>query len=141
MTSVEFVDTNILLYAYDGAAGSKNDSCIALLEHLAETRRGALSIQVLVEFYSAATRKFEFSSEFVEAAIGNFSAWQIHRPDFDSIMNAVRLQRRYQLSWFDAMIVNSAIESGCSVLWTEDLKDGQKFGPLTIRNPFKNKLP
>jgi predicted nucleic acid-binding protein len=49
---------------------------------------------------------------------------------------AIRIQRRYLIGWWDAMIVNSAIESGAEVLWTEDLNTGRKFGNLVVKNPF-----
>lgn len=62
----------------------------------------------------------------------------LHRPDYPSIVAAVHLQRRYKLAWYDAMILNSALETGCSILWTEDFSDGQRFGDLTIRNPYKH---
>ncbi len=55
-----------------------------------------------------------------------------------SVLAAVHLQRRYKVAWYDAMILNSALESGCSILWTEDFSDGQRFGDLVIRNPYKH---
>ena len=54
------------------------------------------------------------------------------------MINAIHLQRRHKLSLFDAMILNSAMESDCSILWTEDFSDGQRFGDLVVRNPYKN---
>ena len=134
----EFVDTNILLYAYDAGAILKQNISIELLERLSRDGVGALSVQVLVEFYSNATRKFRMSSSSVEEAIEDFSAWRVHRPDYSSVIDAIHLQRGNKLSWLDAMILNSALESGCSVLWTEDFNDGQRFGDLVIRNPYKN---
>ncbi len=51
-------------------------------------------------------------------------------------MSAIRLQRQHQLSWWDAMVVNSAIQTDALILWTEDLNHGQRFGQLVIQNPF-----
>lgn len=133
----EFVDTNVILYACDADAGEKHELSIALLARLVEERLGVLSIQVLMEFYSNATRKLRMSSQETEALLEDFAEWQLHRPDYSSIIAAVHLQRRYKLAWYDAMILNSALETGCSVLWTEDFSDGQRFGDLVIRNPFK----
>jgi predicted nucleic acid-binding protein len=48
----------------------------------------------------------------------------------------VRFQRRYKMSWWDALVVNSAVELGCGVFWSEDLADGQRYGSVTVRNPF-----
>jgi predicted nucleic acid-binding protein len=134
----EFVDTNVLLYAYAPDAGQKQEISIELLRRLTVEQEGTLSIQVFSEFYHNARRKFRMSAASAEEAIRDFSTWRLHRPDQDSILSAIRLERRYQLAWFDAMILNSAIESGCSILWTEDFQDGQRFGDLVIRNPYKN---
>jgi predicted nucleic acid-binding protein len=134
----EFVDTNVILYACDASAVQKHDLSVALLARLAANKGGVLSIQVLMEFYSNATRKFRMSSHEAEAVLDDFADWRLHRPDYPSVIEAVRLQRRYKLAWYDAMILNSALESGCSVLWTEDFSDGQRFGDLVIRNPYKH---
>jgi len=68
-----------------------------------------------------------------EHVLVDMAAWVIHRPDH--AVRAAGLQRRYHISWWDA-IVNSAAELGCSVLWTEDLSSGQRYGMVTARNPF-----
>jgi predicted nucleic acid-binding protein len=134
----EFVDTNIVVYAHDKNAIQKHYNSVELLSRLAADGSGAVSIQVLMEFYNTALRKLGIKSESAEAILDDFAEWRLHCPDHASIMAAVRLQRRYQLAWYDAMILNSAIESGCSILWTEDFQDGQRFGDLVIRNPYKN---
>lgn len=134
----EFVDTNVILYACDASAVQKHDLSVGLLARLAANKSGVLSIQVLMELYSNATRKFRMSSDEAEAVLDDFADWRLHRPDYASIIEAVQLQRRYKLAWYDAMILNSAIESDCSILWTEDFSDGQRFGDLVIRNPYKH---
>jgi predicted nucleic acid-binding protein len=116
----------------------KQNISVELLERLSLNEIGALSVQVLVEFYSNATRRFACRASWWEDVIGDFSSWRVHRPDYASVIEAIHLQRRYKLSWFDAMILNSALESRCSILWTEDFSDGQRFGDLVIRNPYKN---
>jgi predicted nucleic acid-binding protein len=134
----EFVDTNVLLYAYEGDAVLKQRISVELIDRLWDEREGTLSIQVLSEFYLNATRKLQMSAASAEEVVRDFSAWRLHRPDHASVLSAIHLQRRYQLAWYDAMILNSAIESGCSILWTEDFQDGQRFGDLVVRNPYKN---
>ena len=116
--SVEFIDANVLIYANDGGAG-------------------ALSIQVLSEFYSTATRKLSATSAEAEAVMRDLGDWTIHRPAHADLLKAAQLHRRYKLAWWDALILTSAIELGCSVLWTEDFSDGQRLGQVTIRNPFR----
>jgi len=134
----EFVDTNVFCYAHEPGAGRKHEISIDLIKRLVEEETGSISIQVLVEFYSVATGKLRLSSQYAEAVLNDLGGWYLHRPDHSAIIGAVHLQRRYKLAWYDAMILNSALETSCSVLWTEDCSDGQRFGDLVIRNPYKN---
>jgi predicted nucleic acid-binding protein len=76
------------------------------------------------------------SSEEAEETIRDLSCWKIHRPSHPDLVNSIRLQRRYRLSLWGAMVVNSAIESGSEILWSEDLGNGQQFGSVVVRNPF-----
>jgi predicted nucleic acid-binding protein len=135
--NAEFVDTNVLVYANDRTGGEKPAKASALIARLLESGSGVLSLQVLCEFYSAATRKLGMKSEEAEIAIADFVVWAIHRPTHDSLLRACRLQRRHKLSWWDALLVQSAIEMESRVLWTEDLNDGQRYGSVTVRNPFR----
>jgi predicted nucleic acid-binding protein len=135
--SVEFVDTNILIYAHDGGAAAKHHQAVGLLSRLVEEASGALSIQVLSEFYAAATKKLAMKSEEAEEVISDLASWAIHRPGHADLLKAARLHRRHKIAWWDALILNSAIELGCSVLWSEDMSNGQRIGSLVIRNPFR----
>jgi predicted nucleic acid-binding protein len=135
--SVEFIDTNVLIYAHDRGTRAKHDRAVDLLSRLFDDATGALSIQILSEFYAAATKKLAMKSEEAEEVISDLGAWTIHRPGHGDLLKASRLHRRYKLSWWDALMLNSAIELGCSVLWTEDLADGQRYGSLLVRNPFR----
>ena len=109
---------------------------VELLARLAGRGLGVVSIQVLAEYYNAATKKLRMTSEEAEETIRDLAGWRIHRPSHSDILKAIGLQRRYQVSWWDAMILNSAIESGAGILWSEDLSAGQEFGALVVRNPF-----
>src|SRR5579864_8515220 len=135
--SVEFIDTNVLVYAHDRGAAAKHGRAVDLLAALFEDSRGALSIQVLSEFYAAATKKLGMKSEEAEEVISDLGAWTTHRPGHADLLKAARLHRRYKIAWWDALILNSAIELSCSILWTEDLADGQHYGPVVVRNPFR----
>jgi predicted nucleic acid-binding protein len=135
--SVEFVDTNILVYAHDGGAGAKHDQSKELLRRLVEDGNGALSIQVLAEFYVTATRKLGMPSQEAEEVLTDLGGWIIHRPAHADLLRAAHLHRRYGVSWWDALILNSAAELGCRLLWTEDLSNGQRYGTVTARSPFR----
>jgi predicted nucleic acid-binding protein len=136
--SVEFVDTNIFVYAHEAGAGSKHRAAVDLLARLFEEQSGAVSIQVLSEFYVSATKKLGMKSQEAEDVIADLGSWTIHRPTHQDVLRACRIQREQKVSWWDALIVNSAIELGCEVLWSEDLASGRKHGKMTIRNPFAN---
>lgn len=135
----QFVDTNILVYAHDSSAGQKHDAARALLQTLWQSRSGCLSIQVLQEFYVTVTRKVAAPYEASEAAkiIEDLSAWRVHSPAVKDVVAAIDLQTRYQVSFWDAMILQSANRLGCNLIWTEDLNHGQTIHQTTIRNPFK----
>ena len=134
--SVEFVDTNILIYAHDATAGPKHDKSVELVARLDNDDSGAISLQVLTEFYAAATRKLRIASEKAEEIIRDFGTWTVHYTTKTDVVQAIQLHRRYNINWWDALILNSATELGCSVLWTEDLSHGQRYGGVTVRNPF-----
>lgn len=135
-----FVDANILVYAFDSSAGSKQVAARRLLEGLWESRAGCLSIQVLQEFFVTVTRKVAKPLPVEEASsrVREFTAWRVFSPTADDILSAIGLHAQVNIGFWDAMIVLAASESGCDVLWTEDLNDGQVLRGVRIRNPFTN---
>ncbi|OBK83543.1 PIN domain-containing protein [Mycolicibacter sinensis] len=135
---MEFVDTNVLLYAYDTAAGDRHETARALVERLWRERRGALSVQVLQEFYVNVTRKAIKPIDPASAAdrLKSLSRWRVHSPLADDVIAAATWSVRHQLSFWDAMIVRSAAELRCDTLWTEDLSDGQVIEGVRLANPF-----
>lgn len=134
----QFVDTNILIYAHDLSAGPKHDRARGLLQTLWRERAGGLSIQVFQEFYVNVTRKVAhpLSPESAAQIIADLSVWQIHQPDTNDVLEAIRLQGRLQLSFWDAMIMTSARRLGCEIVWSEDLSHGQVYEGVEVRNPF-----
>jgi predicted nucleic acid-binding protein len=134
----EFVDANILVYAYDASAGTKNEVARELLARLWESRQGALSVQVLQEFFVTVTGKVPLPLSPGEAAerITELAAWHVFSPDAQDVLSAIDLHRQSQVAFWDAMILQAAAESGCSVLWTEDLRHGQELKGVRVQNPF-----
>jgi predicted nucleic acid-binding protein len=135
---MEFVDTNILLYAYDAAAGEKHEAASALVDRLWRERRGAISVQVLQEFYVNVTRKVAktIDPQVAVERLKSLARWRVHSPLPDDVIAAATLSSRHQLSFWDAMIVRSAAELRCDTLWTEDLNDGQVVEGVQLSNPF-----
>lgn len=134
---MEFVDTNILLYAYV-ATGERHDVASALVDRLWRERRGTLSVQVLQEFYVNATQKVaeKIDPEVAVDILKSLVRWRVHSPLADDTIAAAALSNQYQLSFWDAMIVRSAAELRCETLWTEDLNDGQVIEGVRVINPF-----
>ena len=133
-----FVDTNVLVYAYDADAGETHDAARALLASLWEAETGLLSSQVLQEFYVTVTRKLPrpLDPQTGRDVVGTYAAWRVHRPDVEDIVAASQLEERHRLSFWDALVVTSALRSGARELLTEDLQDGRRFGELLVVNPF-----
>jgi predicted nucleic acid-binding protein len=125
------------VYAYAGGHGERPDKSRWLMEELVKNASGAISIQILTEFYSVSTGKLGMGSRRAEEIILSFGHWKLHLPGHSDILSAIRLQRAHKLAWWDALIVNSALELGATTLWTEDFSHGQKFGSLTVRSPFR----
>jgi predicted nucleic acid-binding protein len=134
----QFVDTNVLIYAHDIAAGPKYIRAKALLDELWAGGNGCLSIQVLQEFYVGVTRKVRqpLSPEVARQHVEDLGQWLAHSPTVRDVIEAIQLQQQVQLSFWDAMMVTSAQKLNCEVVWTEDLNPGQVIGSVKIRNPF-----
>jgi predicted nucleic acid-binding protein len=136
---LQFVDTNILVYAYDTSAGRKHDIAKSLGESLWNSKDGCLSMQVLQEFYVTVTRKLSRPIEIPMAKqiVADLAYWKIHTPEIQDILAAIDFQTKYGISFWDAMIIQSAICLGCSQIWSEDLNPGQIYGGIKVVNPFK----
>ena len=135
---LEFLDTNVLIYAHDVSAGAKNERASALMAELWQAGTGCLSVQVLQEFYVNITGKVAkpLPPDTAMELIGELATWTIHRPGADDVLDAIRHTRRYGISFWDAMVVQSAAQLGCGQLWSEGLSAGQVYGSVQVVNPF-----
>ena len=138
----EFVDSNVIIYSLDSSAPEKRAKAEALLDRLWQAREGCVSVQVLQEFFVVATTKLRNALRLADARqkVAALSEWTVHRPGPADLLAAIDLQEELRISFWDAMIIQSARQMGCSVLWTEDLNDGQRYAGLLVRNPFVDTL-
>lgn len=138
MSIKQFVDTNILIYAHDQDAGDKRARAAAILRELWETHTGILSIQVLQELFVNVTRKIArpLSLATARGLIAAYRVWQIEVPTVDTVLHAAEIQERYRLSFWDAMIVATAVSGRAEVLLSEDLSHGQIIEGVRVQNPF-----
>ena len=136
---MNFIDTNILVYAYDKDEKTKNTIAKKILIDCWEKKSGVISTQVIQEFYVTITAKISKKLSIDEARelIKDLLSWPIEQMTPHDIIDATTLQERYGYSFWDSLIIIIAQKSGAEVLYSEDLQNGQKFGDLTIKNPFK----
>jgi predicted nucleic acid-binding protein len=134
----EFVDANVLVYAFDASAGKKKAVAEQLLGRLWESGAGCLSVQVIQEFFVSVTRKVARPLPLDEAAdrVREFAAWKVFAPTVLDVLGAIAIQKQSKLNFRDAMVLHAATESGCHVLWTEDLNHGQVIRGVRVRDPF-----
>ncbi len=135
---LEFVDTNVLLYAYDNTNPEKQGKAADLIEKLWLQRTGAISIQVTQEFLNNIRRKVTSALTLEEAidVIERFSDWRVHSPTLENVARAARNVERFKVSFWDALILESAAALGCDTVWSEDLNHGQVYGTVMVKNPF-----
>lgn len=133
-----FVDTNVLLYRFDSSAPNKQSVARAEFRRLVMEHSIVISTQVLQEFFVAATRRLDppLSPEQAEEAVRYLSRLPVVQITPRTILGAIALHRRFSLSFWDALIVRSALEAGAGTLYTEDLQEGQVIEGLAIVNPF-----
>jgi len=138
MNDKPFIDTNVLIYAYDLDAGDKHRRASELIKSLWNERGGILSTQVLQEFHVNVTRKIPrpISPATARGIIDTYRAWQIETISIDTVLRASEYQERHQLSFWDGVIIAAAVQGSASMLLTEDMNDGQMIEGVEVNNPF-----
>ena len=137
--SGEFIDTNIFIYLFDETDERKRNIAEQLIQSALETRSACISHQVVQETLNVVTRKLPFpmstenAQRFLEQILTPL--WRI-MPSPALYRRGLELQSRYGVSFYDALIIAAALESGCTRLYTEDLQHGQQVEGLLIENPF-----
>ena len=133
-----FVDTNVLIYAHDPGERHKSAAADAVLTRLWADGTGALSTQVLQEFYNVATGKLNprLSPQRARTVVADYAEWTTVETTAQLIVSASVLHEEHKINFWDALIVEAALLSGADTLLTEDLQHGRRFGELTVHNPF-----
>lgn len=134
-----FVDTNVIVYAYDKDAGEKHRIAIDIMKDLWRSGLGTISTQILQEFFVTLTKKISVPMDIsvVRETIRRLSKWDVLLIDVDTIIRATELQERYKYSFWDSLIIASAIAGGAKTILSEDLADSQTIQGITIKNPFR----
>ena len=133
-----FIDTNIIIYAYDVTAGKKHETARIIISDLWDSGLGVISTQVLQEFFVNVVRKIPkpIDKQQAKEIVRDFLKWHVVVNTGDSIIDAIDLCLRFGYSFWDSMIIEAAIKGGATVLISEDLQDGQVVSGVSIKNPF-----
>ena len=136
MTAPVFVDTNVLICAVDTADRRKHEAARAWRTELWKSSRGRISFQVLQEFFAKGTQKWPAARDDARAEVRDLLKWKPVIVDDLVIERGWKIQDRYKISSWDALIVAAAKQSSCAYLLTEDLHAVQEIEGITVINPF-----
>lgn len=140
MNAKSFIDTNVFVYIYNPRNHVKQKTAIKLIEDLTLSGEGLISSQVVQEFCSVMlSNKTEVKmnpADLKDILEVMLYPKLLHTPSLDFYKRAVDLHASSQLSFYDALIVQAAIDLGCKIIYSEDLQDGRVFGELRVKNPF-----
>ena len=133
-----FLDTNILVYAHDVSAGKKHEIAKNIVLELWNSWNGLISTQVLQEFFVIVTKKIQIPIEIntTKEIINSLLKWDVVINDGKTILEAIEIHKKYKYSFWDSMIIQSAINGGAEILLSEDLPDGEIVEGIKIKNPF-----
>lgn len=135
---ISFIDTHVFVYSIDASQPAKQARALDCIARARDAGTVALSTQVLCEFYNISTLTLRPAASAREAAayVADLCEFQVMGSDTHSVRSAMALAQQHRLQWWDALILEAAIRSGADVLMTENAPHGQRYGKLTIQNPF-----
>lgn len=134
-----FIDTNILVYAHDLDAGEKHHTAKELILRLWDNSTlPVISIQVLQELY-VTLRKRGVETKEAQLIVTDYMEWDVIENSRIILTEALSLEKRFKISFWDASIVAASQKADVSILYSEDLNDGQTYGSVTVKNPLRIK--
>lgn len=132
-----FFDTNILVYSVDENDLQKKEIASQLLTDASNSKTGIISTQSLQEFYNVAVKKLKLSKQIAKEYVELFSSQlTVRQVTVPLILNAIDISIKNKLSFWDSLILSSANDNGCIIVYSEDLNNGQIVGGTKILNPF-----
>jgi len=137
MSVRSFLDSNVLIYTDDEGAKAKQAAALSLVEQCQAARTGVLSTQVLQEYFVITTRRLGVDVQLARRKVELFSRLDMVATAVTDVLAAIDLHRLHGLSFWDALIVRSALQAGCTRLYSEDLQHGRRIDALEIVNPFR----
>ncbi len=137
MSVRSFFDTNVLVYADDGRAPEKQQRALSLVAEHRRRATGVVSLQVLQEYFVAVTRKLGMDAGTARRKIELLSEFDVAAPAVEDVLAAIDLHRLHGLPFWDALILRSAKQAGCRVVFSEDWQHGGEIDGVRIVNPFR----
>ena len=140
MSGKSFLDTNIFIYTYDNRDPIKQSIADNLVRSLVVEGEAVISYQVIQEFFNWALVKGPVKmphDEVQRFLTTTFRPLTVVPSSTALVSDAIRIQERYRLSWYDSLIGSAAQHAGCRVLYSEDLQHGHQFGAVTVHDPFR----
>ena len=136
MSARSFFHTNVLIYADDAAQPVKQHRALALIADHRNAGTGVVSLQVLQEYFVTATNKLHLDPAIARRKVELLAEFDVATPEVADILAAIDLCRLQGFSFWDALILRSAKQTGCSVLFTEDLQTARVIDGVRLVNPF-----
>ena len=137
MSARSFFDTNVLVYADDKAVPAKQRRALDLAAEHRRARTGVVSLQVLQEYFVTVTKKLHVDTSIARRKVELLAEFDVAVPGVADILVAIDLHRLHGFSFWDALVLRSAKQAGCSVVFSEDMQNAREVDGLRIMNPFK----
>jgi predicted nucleic acid-binding protein len=137
MSARSFFDTNVLIYADDKAAPAKQRLALDLIAEHRRAKTGVVSLQVLQEFFVTVTRKLGVDAQIARRKVELLAEFDVAAPDIADILAAIDLHRLHGFSFWDGLIIRAAKQSGCRILFSEDMQHAREIDGVRILNPFR----
>jgi predicted nucleic acid-binding protein len=139
MSVRSFFDTNVLVYADDkDAPAAKQRRAVELVAEHRRAGTGVVSLQVLQEYFVTVTRKLGVDAEVARRKVELLAEFDVATPDVTDVLAAIDLHRLHGISYWDALVLRAAKQSGCTVLLSEDFQDTREVDGVRILNPFRS---
>ena len=137
MSARSFSDTNVLIYTDDKSAAAKQQRALELVAEHRHAGTGVVSLQVLQEYFVTATRKLHVDARIARRKVELLAEFDVAHPEVADILAAIDLHRLHGFSFWDALVLRAAKQTGCSVLFTEGMREAREVDGVRIVNPFQ----
>jgi predicted nucleic acid-binding protein len=136
MSVRSFFDTNVLIYSDDKSSPSKRRRALELLAQHRRAGTGVVSLQILQEYFVTVTRKLHVDTRIARRKVELLAEFDVAEPTVLDVLAAIDLHWLHSLSFWDALVLQSATQAGCGIVFSEDMQHGRTLNGLRIVNPF-----